>query len=79
MCVEVMDACQLVFAAFSEDSVLRKALVRWFVHLELTPGHLLTLLEVHKLQEMMGTAPGDVFGEVLRSVLLVPGAFPRMS
>lgn len=37
MCVEVMDACQLVFAAFSEDSVLRKALVRWFVHLELTP------------------------------------------
>lgn len=49
--------------------------MRWFVHLEQppghlkhtpchlkhTPGHLLTLPEVPKLQEMMGTAPGHIF------------------
>lgn len=48
-------------------------LVTWSTHC-----HLLILLELHELQEMMGTAPGHVFlGEDLKSVLLVAIRIPK--
>lgn len=70
VCLEVMDACQLVFAGLLKEFVLRKGsgevvcppqtcTVTSNTHSD--PPCLLILPEVHKLQEMMGTAPGHTF------------------